>query len=79
MLNLTGYEKITDYAWMKKGRKYWNIWAGNPFCISHHKAPLSIPKDEIEMCLVTGQQEEKRRFAKEFPEVTWDLVDSPKP
>ena len=48
MKNLKGFEKITDYAWIKKGRKYWNIWVGNPFCISLHKVPLSIPKEEIE-------------------------------
>lgn len=23
MKNLKGFEKITDYAWIKKGRKYW--------------------------------------------------------
>lgn len=71
MENLKGFEKITDYAWIKKGRKYWNIWVGNPFCISLHKVPLSIPKEEIEMDLVTGQQEVKRDFVKRFPDVEW--------
>ena len=71
MENLKGFEKVTDYAWMKKGRKYWNVWLGNPFCISLHKAHLSIPKKEIEMDLITGQQEAKRDFVKRFPEVEW--------
>ena len=71
MENLKGFEKVTDYAWMKKGKKYWNVWLGNPFCISLHKAPLSIPKEEIEMDLITGQQEAKRDFVKRFPEVEW--------
>lgn len=71
MENLKGFEKVTDYAWIKKGKKYWNVWLGNPFCVSLHKAPLSIPKEEIEMDLVTGQQEAKRDFVKRFPDVDW--------
>ena len=55
MENLKGFEKVTDYAWIKKGKKYWNIWLGNPFCISLHKVPLSIQKEEIEMDLIIGQ------------------------
>ena len=30
-----------------------------------------IPKEEIEMDLVTGQQEAKRDFVKRFPDVEW--------
>ena len=71
MENLKGFEKVTDYAWIKKGKKYWNVWLGNPFCISLYKAPLSIPKEEIEIDLVKGQQEAKMDFVKRFPDVDW--------
>jgi hypothetical protein len=71
MEQLKNFEKIADYAWMKKGRKYWNLWIGNPFMISKYTAPVTIPKEEILADVAAGQAKAKQEFIKNFPDVEW--------
>lgn len=64
--------KIADYAWLKRGRKYWNLWAGNPFCISLYLPSLGLSEVELIKKVKAGQAKEKKRFAKNFPDVAWE-------
>ena len=73
-MNFEGFEQIADYAWLKKGRKYWSLLAGNPFCISNYKPSLEIPKEQVIKEVKQGQAEEKQRFAEQFPDVEWECV-----
>ena len=73
-MNFEGFEQIADYAWLKKGRKYWSLWAGNPFCISNYKPSLEIPKEQVIKEVKQGQAEAKQRFAEQFPDVEWECV-----
>ena len=70
MSEITG-EYVADYTWLKEGRKYWNIWSGNPFCISLRKVLLTVDKEYLIKELKKEQAAEKRRFTKLFPDVKW--------
>ncbi|NVO11709.1 MAG: hypothetical protein HXX16_17240 [Bacteroidales bacterium] len=64
------FEHIADYAYLKAGRKYWNLYKGNPFCLSLNQYPINIDKDSIILHAKYCQEQEKERFTKEFPDVT---------
>jgi hypothetical protein len=64
-------EKVADYAWLAKGRKYWNIWQGNPFCVSLYKVGLHCDKEDLISEIKRMQRVEKERYAKEFPCIKW--------
>lgn len=66
------YRQITDYAYLGKGRKYWTLAIGNPFCLGFFKIPLEIREEEIIERAVMDQRKEKRRFTKQFPDVKWE-------
>ena len=66
---------IADYAWLSKGRKYWMLWAGNPFCIGSFKFLLEKWSEEkITKLAIKEQAKEKKRFVKQFPDVEWDCL-----
>ena len=69
---MKGYEQIADYAWIKKGRKYWNIYLGNPFCLQPYQTTIEMPKEELEQMLINGQEEVKKDFIERFPDVIWE-------
>ena len=66
MIKKNSYESIK--------RKYWNLWVGNPFCISNYKPSLEIPKERVIKEVKQGQEEEKQRFAEQFTDVEWECV-----
>ena len=66
-------ERIGDYAWVSKGRKYWNLWLGNPFYVSCHKVPIDIPYKEVVTEARRLNRMEKKRFKKEFPNINWEI------
>lgn len=65
-------EKIADYAWLKKGRKYWNVWIGNPFMVQVFRYDIDLPKHLLVEHVEHHQSREKARFAKQFPDVEWE-------
>ena len=64
-------ELIADYAWLAKGRKYWNMWIGNPFCVSHYQVDVTLDKSDLILEIKRMQGVEKERFEKQFPDVKW--------
>lgn len=67
-------ERIADYAFLSRGRKYWNIWLGNPFFISLYKVPLSKEKETLIAEVKEAQSKEKIRFLAEFPGFKWESI-----
>lgn len=65
-------EKIADYAYLSKGYKFWNLWIGNPFCIELYKIPIAdCTLEKVIKDVIKVQKKEKKRFAKQFPDVEW--------
>lgn len=68
-------EQIGDYAWLGKTRRSWHLWIGNPFYIEKLIIPLKkVSRDDLIKCATKQMKEEKKRFAKEFPEVKWKTI-----
>lgn len=71
-MDLSKFEQIADYAWIKKGIKYWNLWEGNPFCIQKFQIPIDkMSKNEIIIEVRRHQEIERERFQNEFNDVPW--------
>ena len=65
-------ELVADYTLLHEGRKYFNIWIGNPFCISliqFNKA--TTDRNLLIQSIKSDQLREKKRFTKLFPNVEW--------
>ena len=60
-----------EYWWIQEGRKYWNVWQGNPFCIGRFLVSKTHPLGGIVKACKQASRVEKRRFAKIFPDITW--------
>jgi hypothetical protein len=67
-------KKIADYVWLDKTQRSWHIWAGNPFCISLFRAPLSETKEQVIERCKKADKLEKKRFIKLFPDVKWESL-----
>jgi len=69
-------KQINDYAYIDKTTRSWHLWIGNPFCISREIIPLkqATEKDLIKFA-ETAMKREKKRFAKDFPEVKWESLE----
>ena len=69
-------DRVADYAWLCKGRKYWNVWFGNPFMIRHCQVLISphVTREMIIDDIRKAQSEEKKRFTKQFPNQDWSVM-----
>ena len=71
MSYVPGGEKVADYAYLKRGHKYWNIWIGNPLGIGLYRIPLTVSRSVVINKCITAQKKAKRNFIKRFPEIPW--------
>lgn len=74
-MKLRDFEQIADYVWLKKGKRYWTIANGNPFCVGFIKIP--VDKATREQLIEQGKirnEEERVRFAKLFPDTKWERM-----
>jgi hypothetical protein len=65
-------EIVADYTMLHEGRKYFNVWIGNPFMITlikFHKN--TTDKYLLIQSIKSDQKREKARFIKQFPEIEW--------
>ena len=60
-----------EYWYVAEGRKYWNVWRGNPFCIGLFRIPKTAPLEDLKKTLEEASKVEKERFTKKFPDVPW--------
>jgi hypothetical protein len=69
-------KKIAEYAYLDRTQRSWKLWIGNPFCITCETIPL---KETTEEQLINfakkSMAREKKRFAKEFPDVKWETFN----
>jgi hypothetical protein len=56
---------------IKEGRRYWNIWMGNPFCIGLHRVGKDMDLAELIPLVKKDMKREERRFKKQFPDTPW--------
>lgn len=73
---LKGYEKVTDYGYLKQGKKYWSVMLGNPLCMTEFRVSLIVGKEKIVKDIKKMQMAEKRRFVKKFHNVEWESEDA---
>jgi len=68
-------EIVADYAMLHEGRKYFNLWIGNPFCITLIKfTKNTTDKYSLIQSIKLDQKCEKIRFAKQFPDIEWKTM-----
>lgn len=72
-----GYGKLVwsnpkMFAWIYEGRKYWNIWLGNPYRVGLNRLEKSKKSlSQLIKLVESAQTKNRKRFIKSHPEVDW--------